>query len=90
MQMLHPSLGLPNPLLSNTRGQKENQMIYTMTIHRKAANPKIGLRYLPIGKTESELLESYKNKIDQMCYPDRRNTIYSEDIRDLVDEITEL
>ena len=43
-----------------------------------------------MGKDWNELLESYKYKVEQMCLPGKRNTIYSEDIRQLVEEITEL
>ena len=52
--------------------------------------PRIGMRYLPIGKYETELLEKTRKKIDYMCQPDKRNTIYSEDIRQTVQEISEL
>ena len=48
------------------------------------------MRFLPMGKDWNELLESYKYKVEQMCLPEKRNTIYSEDIRQLVEEITEL
>ena len=84
---MHPSLGLPNPLLANPRNAKEKESAITLTINRKPANPKIGLRYLPIGKYQTELLEAYKIKVEQMCLPERRNTVYTEDIRDLVGEI---
>ena len=45
---------------------------------------------MPIGKYGTEVLQAYKKKVEQMCMPDRRNAVYSEDILDLVGEITRL
>lgn len=59
----------------------------TLTIHRKPAFPKIGMRYLPIGKYETDELKRIKKKINNMCAIGVTNTLYSEDIVEMVEEI---
>ena len=46
------------------------------------------MRYLPIGKYYTDMLKQFRSKIEQMCMADKRNTVFSEDIRQLVEEIT--
>lgn len=36
------------------------------------------------------MLQTYTSKVNQMCLPERRNTVFTEDILDLVVEITRL
>ena len=48
------------------------------------------MRYLPIGKYETEQLGKIRAKIEYMCSMERRNQLYTEDIRKFVEEIIEL
>ncbi len=45
------------------------------------------MRYLPIGKYETDELKQIKKKISNMCALGVTNTLYSEDIVEMVEEV---
>ena len=76
--------------MQHNMGNKVAMPSVTLTISRKPAIEKIGMRYLPIGKYETEQLGKMRAKIEYMCSSERRNQLYTEDIRKFVEEIIEL
>jgi hypothetical protein len=58
-----------------------------LTINRRAAFPRRGMMYLPVSKQLSDAFDDMRRRIDVMCSEQRRNQVFTEDIRDLVRDV---